>query len=186
LLGDGYMEKDGNGSRFCFYQKGDHLEYVRWLHCKLLEQGYCRDYIPLTQTRIIHDKIAYYCRFRSFTYSSFNWIYDGFYSKNKKSFLINDQYLSPIALSIWIMDDGTWIKNRGIKLCTNCFTLSDIKKLVNILENKYKLKVAIHATGVLNQYNIYIPKSNMSVLKPLVLPYLHPYFLYKLDMIGTK
>jgi hypothetical protein len=68
--------------------------------------------------------------------------------------------------------------------------LSDIKKLVNILENKYKLKVAIHATGVLNQYNIYIPKSNMSVLKPLVLPYLHPYFLYKLDMIvpgtGTK
>lgn len=84
------------------------------------------------------------------------------------------------------MDDGTWIKNRGIKLCTNCFTLSDIKKLVNILENKYKLKVAIHATGVLNQYNIYIPKSNMSVLKPLVLPYLHPYFLYKLDMIGTK
>jgi hypothetical protein len=69
--------------------------------------------------------------------------------------LINDQYLSPIALSIWIMDDGTWIKNRGIKLCTNCFTLSDINKLVNILENKYKLKVAIHATGVLNQYNIY-------------------------------
>ena len=77
----------------------------------------------------------------------------GFIVKIKSRY--NDQYLSPIALFIWIMDDGTWIKNIGIKLCTNCFTLSDIKKLVNILENKYKLKVAIHATGVLNQYNIY-------------------------------
>jgi hypothetical protein len=26
LLGDGYMEKDGNGFRF--YQKGDHIEYI--------------------------------------------------------------------------------------------------------------------------------------------------------------
>lgn len=26
LLGDGHMERDGDGSRFCFYQKGDHIE----------------------------------------------------------------------------------------------------------------------------------------------------------------
>ena len=64
--------------------------------------------------------------------------------------------MSPIALAIWIMDDGTWFKNRGIKLCTNCFTLSDVKKLVSILESKYKLNLAIHSAGSLNQYNIYI------------------------------
>jgi hypothetical protein len=28
LLGDGTMEKDGNGSRFVFYQKGEHIEYI--------------------------------------------------------------------------------------------------------------------------------------------------------------
>jgi hypothetical protein len=28
LLGDGHMERDGNGSRFCFYQKVDHIEYI--------------------------------------------------------------------------------------------------------------------------------------------------------------
>jgi hypothetical protein len=28
LLGDGHMEKDYLGSRFCFYQKGEHIEYV--------------------------------------------------------------------------------------------------------------------------------------------------------------
>jgi hypothetical protein len=28
LLGDGHMERDGNGSRFCFYQKGEHIDYI--------------------------------------------------------------------------------------------------------------------------------------------------------------
>jgi hypothetical protein len=72
LLGDGSMERDGNGSRFCFYQKGEHVEYVLWLHQNLLKHGYCTENIPQIQSRIICDKLAYYCRFRSFTYSSFN------------------------------------------------------------------------------------------------------------------
>src|ERR1022692_1713691 len=28
LLGDGFMERDPKGSRFGFYQKGEHIEYV--------------------------------------------------------------------------------------------------------------------------------------------------------------
>jgi len=28
LLGDGSMEKDGNGFRFCFYQVAKHIEYI--------------------------------------------------------------------------------------------------------------------------------------------------------------
>jgi hypothetical protein len=81
------------------------------------------------------------------------------------------------------MDDGGWIANRGLKLCTNCFTLKDIKFIVSILEKKYNLKVAIHSAGGINQYNIYIPKKNMPILVPLVSPYMHPYFLYKLNMV---
>lgn len=187
LLGDGTMERDGNGSRFVFYQKGEHIEYIIWLHKKLLEFGYCRENIPKIQSRLINDKLAYYCRFRTFTYSSFNWIYEGFYGKGKKSIPDwIDEYLSPIALAIWIMDDGGWIKNRGIKLSTNCFSLSDVKKLVKILEIKYKLKTAIHSAGSLDQYNIYIPKSNLPILIPLIKPYLHPYFLYKLNLCASN
>lgn len=96
------------------------------------------------------------------------------------------QYLTPLALAIWIMDDGVWVKNRGIRLSTNCFSLSDVKKLVNILETKYLLKLAIHSAGALNQYNIYIPKSNLPILIPLISPYIHPYFLYKLGMVKPK
>ena len=190
LLGDGHMEKDPLGSRFCFYQKGEHIEYVLWLHEFLLKRGYCKEDIPKIHSRIINDKLNYYCRFRTFTYSSFNWIYEGFYPTLKlgkigKKVIPSwiEDYLSPLALAIWIMDDGGWIANRGLKLCTNCFTLKDIKFIVSILEKKYNLKVAIHSAGGINQYNIYIPKKNMPILVPLVSPYMHPYFLYKLNMV---
>ena len=76
-----------------------------------------------------------------------------------------------------------WIKDRGLKLSSNCFTLKEVKFLVSILEKKYDLSVAIHSAGAIDQYNIYFPKKNLPVLIPLVLPYMHPYFLYKLNMV---
>ena len=189
LLGDGHMERDGNGSRFCFYQKGEHVEYILWLHSILLENGYCKENLPQIQTRIINGKLNYYCRFRTFTFSSFNWIYEAFYCGPrgekgvKKVPIWIEDYLSPIALAIWIMDDGGWIKDRGIKLCTDCFTLSEVKLLISILETKYNISLAMHSTGKANQYNIYIPKKNLPVLVPVLLPHMHPYFLYKLNMV---
>ena len=97
LLGDGSKEKDGNGSRFSFYQKGEHIEYVLWLHQELLKNGYCKENIPEIKSRIVNEKLTYYCRFRSFTYSSFNWIHEGFYNKHIKSIPCwIEQYLSPI------------------------------------------------------------------------------------------
>jgi ubiquinol-cytochrome c reductase cytochrome b subunit len=189
------MEKSKDGYRFVFYQKGDHIEYLVWLHAQIFKHGYCKENIPQIQSRLAlrsqselgcyaggNDKLAYYCRFRTFTFSSFNWIYDGFYNKGKKALPCwIEQYLSPVALAIWIMDDGTWIKDRGIRLCTDNFTLSEVKNLVDILTTKYKLKVSIHKTGILNQYGIYIPKSNLHLLIPMVSPFMHPIFRYKLN-----
>ena len=185
LLGDGSMEKSKDGYRFVFYQKGDHIEYLVWLHANTFKLGYCKENIPQIQSRLslgAGSSLVYYCRFRTFTFSSFYWIYEGFYSKGKKVLPgWIEQYLSPIALAIWIMDDGTWIKNRGIRLCTNNFTLSEVKKLAGLLTTKYKLKVSIHKTGIINQYGIYIPKSNLPLLITIVSPHMHPYFKYKLN-----
>lgn len=69
-----------------------------------------------------------------------------------------EEYLSPMALAIWIKDDRGWIKNRGVKLSSNCFTLKEVKFLVSILEKKYDLSIAIHSAVALDLYNIYFPK----------------------------
>jgi hypothetical protein len=71
-------------------------------------------------------------------------------------------------------------------MATNCFSLSDVKRLSSILEKKYGLSVAIHSAGGLNQYNIYIPKKNLPILIPIVEPHMHPYFLYKLNLVKSN
>lgn len=76
LLGDGCMEKSVDGYRFVFYQKGEHIEYLIWLHKQLFKHGYCKENLPQIKSRkgLSEDngKLVYYCRFRSFTYSSFS------------------------------------------------------------------------------------------------------------------
>jgi len=50
-------------------------------------------------------------------------------------------------------------------------------------KKKYNLIVAIHATGYLNKYNIYIPKKKFLPLILIAQQYMHPIFLYKLNMV---
>jgi hypothetical protein len=48
----------------------------------------------------------------------------------KKEIIPNnlDMYLTPLALAIWFMDDGSK-SGKGAKIATNCFLLDDFKFL---------------------------------------------------------
>lgn len=49
--------------------------------------------------------------FNTFTFRSFNWIHVMFYKHGKKEISSNiEQYITPLALAVWIMDDGGWAK----------------------------------------------------------------------------
>jgi ubiquinol-cytochrome c reductase cytochrome b subunit len=69
--------------------------------------------------------------------------------------LITNEYLTPLSLAIWIMDDGGKV-GSGLKLSTNSFAYSDCLFLTKLLFDKFNLKSSIQSTGVKNQYNIYI------------------------------
>lgn len=188
LLGDGTMEKDGEGYRFAFYQSKSNGEYLLWLHNSIANLGYCKPQIPQIQSRYdSHGQIRYIFRFRTYTHSSFYWIYNNFYERDGKSNrrkkitpeIIND-YLSPKVLAIWIMDDGTYHRNKGIRLCTNSFTLNETKILRNAIKNKFEMNCSIVKTGVVNQYNIYFPKKYLPGLRKITKRYMHPTMYYKL------
>jgi len=182
------MEKDGDGYRFAFYQAKSNGEYLLWLHQQVSNLGYCKLQIPQIETRYDHNQqIRYVFRFRTFTHSSFYWIYNNFYEKQGKSNrrkkikseFIN-YWLSPTVLAIWIMDDGTYIKNKGIRLCSNTFTLAETKALIHIIKEKYDMNCTIHKTGVVNQYNIYFPKKYVPALRKLTKRHMDPSMYYKL------
>ena len=185
LLGDGSMEKSVNGSRFVYYQAKVNGEYLLWLHSFISKLGYAHPEIPKLYSRplVKSDEIRYYYKFRTFTFSSFDWIYESFYPNGTRKVVPKyiDSYLTPLALAVWMMDDGTSIKNKGFKFCTNGFTLKEIQYLALVLKNKYNLESSIHKTGIINQYSIYIPKSSFKELIKIVAPLFHPTMYYKIS-----
>lgn len=183
LLGDGYAEKRVNGTRISFYQEGSHKAYLLWLHYLICNLGYCNTSEPKLQKRLgINDKIRYVVRFKTWTYSSFNWIYDIFYINNVKIVpSILGQFLTPLALAIWIMDD--WSKvGEGLKLCTNSFSFADCNFLVKLIHENFNLKASVQSTGSKNkeQYHIYIWKESMPLLREIIGPYVHSSMKYKI------
>ena len=180
LLGDAFAEKHGNGTRICFQQEYLNSQYLMWFHNYLSKFGYCSETTPKILTRLGKGgKIRYVSRFKTYTFTSFNWIHTAFYYENTKIVPSNiEEYLSPLALSVWIMDDGSRLSS-GLKIATNIFTINEVEFLANILRNKYNLKTSIIKTGALDQYNIYIPKSSMNDLVNIIRPFLHTSMYYK-------
>lgn len=184
LLGNGHAEKrpKGNGTRITFYQESSHVEYLLYIHKLLAELGYSSKTIPTISTRLGKGgKVRKIIRCRTWSYSSFNWIHDLWYKNNIKRVPYNlEQYLTPLALAIWIMDDGTK-SGKSLKFSTNCFTYEDCTKLINILYKKYNLKSSINSAGPPNQYVIYIWKESMLDLIKIVEPYILPSMKYKIN-----
>ena len=71
LLGDGYLERHGNGTRLCIQQENSHKDYLFWLHNYLASLGYTNPNIPLIQSRIgSKGKLRYILRIKTWAYSN--------------------------------------------------------------------------------------------------------------------
>jgi ubiquinol-cytochrome c reductase cytochrome b subunit len=180
LLGDAYAERR-RGTRIRFFQEGKHISYILWLHNLLSSRGYCNIIVPKTTTRLSKGgKIIKVIRFHTRTYTSFNWIHDLWYSNGIKLVPKNiANYLTPLALAIWIMDNGTK-SSKGLKLSTNSFTFQDCQLLSQVLHNNFNLKSSVQSTGAPNQYIIYIWKDSMPLLRTIISPYIIPEMKYKI------
>lgn len=77
------------------------------------------------------------------------------------------------------------VKNGGITLCTDNYTLEEVNLMIKALTSRYDLKCTIHfKKGKSDRvyYIIYIGKNSFDALKPLILPYVIPFFHYKLHI----
>lgn len=186
LLGDGHAEKrsGGKGTRIIFYQESIHSEYLLYLHYLVASLGYCNTTKPKIKTRLgKKGKTKYIIRFATWTYDIFNDIYSLWYINNikiiPKDWVSNN--LTPLALAIWIQDDGGRV-SKGLKLATNSFRYEDCIYLSNLLTKKYNLITSVVSAGPPNQYNIYIKQESMKLLYNIVSPYIVKSMLYKITL----
>lgn len=183
LLGDAHAEKrlSGVGTRISFFQEDTHLKYIHYLHALLSSAGYCNSKMPECKERLgVKGKVRKIIRFHTWTYTSFNFIREQWYMDSRKCVPKNiGDYLTPLALAIWIMDDGAKV-SKGLKFSTNSFTYEECNLLVYTLHNNFSIKASVQKAGAENQYIVYVWKESMSDLFSIVSPYIIPEMKYKI------
>ena len=145
------------------------------------KRGYCTNNTPVKFKQKLIDTYHEGYRFNTYAYTSWIDIYKLFYNSRKKKVIPNniENLLTPLTLAIWIMDDGTF-KYSGVRIATNCFKKQEVELLVRALDSKFNIKSTLHKNN--NNYQLYIKKESMFLLKKLVVPHMIPSMFYKLGL----
>jgi hypothetical protein len=73
-------------------------------------------------------------------------------------------------------------KNNGLHLSVYAFSISDVNLLIKALTDKYHFHCTIHQTkNGTTLPRIYINKSSMNILRPIISPYIVVSLKYKID-----
>ena len=179
ILSDGWIQyrKTWN-PRIGFKQSIKNFEYFWYVFIQL--STLCSGY-PWLVSNMKRGKLFYALEFNTRQLKCFNEIYTLFFSDYKIKVIKPElyDYLDYVAIAHWIMGDGAK-RNKGITLCTDCFSYKEVVLLMNILKIKYNINSTIHK----EKYKPRIYISNKELLK--ILPYIKPYFtknfLYKISL----
>ena len=181
LMGDGSLAKPRPKHRCynSFYSEQHTFkqkDYVIW-KCELLKElGTKTRIMSRMRWNVLREEIHIYSR----SLPELTILRKAWYPEGIKK--INDNILdefTEISLAMLIQDDGSRV-GRGMMLCTESFTYEEIKKLSNILIDKWDLKNTI--TKCRDRYSrIYIKTKSVDLLLPIVEKWIHPTMRYKFD-----
>lgn len=125
-----------------------------WHHKFFSDRGYCNPNTPKLIRRIRKGGgHTFEYNINSYTYASFNWTHVMFYTfdeelKRYRKILPKnlEQFLTPQALAVWFLDDGSKT-HESIRIATNNFTKEEIERLCLIFKKIYKIKASVQSGG---------------------------------------
>jgi hypothetical protein len=189
LLGDAHIGKVGLDKAFIsFEQSKNKSDYLLYLHKLISEGGFELENIknysrndpryPNRSTESLY--------FRTKSLSELKPLADLFLDPENKKIIPTNiaEMLTPRSLAFWIMDDGQQVKRGGVTLCTDSFKSEEVGILRNALNSKFNLITSIHNKKGNNDSNyerIYINKSSLEDIKPLLKEHMHESMLYKIN-----
>lgn len=126
-------------------------------------------------------RIAY--RFFTRQHPELTKIYQGFYYKGRK--IIPNLRLDPLIVAVWFMDDGSKIYN-SYYLNSQGFDYLSQQKLIDILDNQYKIKSSLNRDK--KYFRIRIRQNSAENFRSLIQEYIIPSMKYKLgdDPVETS
>lgn len=183
ILGDGTLRlaKGAINVNFKVEQGLVQKDYVFWKYNNFKEWVLTP---PKISYRYNNERIKYKKSwwFRTFNHPEITCFHKLFYPNGKKIVPISiDKYLNPLALAVWIMDDGSF--NRSMyDISTYSFTEKEVKHLLKIFKSKFNIKGNYffdRDKGI----RMYFPKSETSKISSLISPYFVNCMRYKLPLL---
>lgn len=187
LLGDGSLRimRECRFPAFSVSHGESQKDYVFWKFEKL--KKWVRT-PPWREERIYHkdkSRKTFSWRFQTLSNKIFLDLYKVFYKNGKKIIPKNIELLlkdSPLALSVWLMDDGN--KNhQAVFLNTQSFSFDEQYKLAEALNHVYGFNVTVnkHSKSKGKQlYRIRINTRSVEKLTYVIKDHLLPNFYYKI------
>ncbi len=180
LLGDGSLIKKyvNGGTYFKFAQSDGHVDYLNHVFNLFKDKGLLNMTKPSKVTSILKNKEYISWQFSTKSIKQWNKLHKIWYLDGIKGIPLNIfETLTPVGLAYWLIDDGGWT-GKGIHLATNAFTKEDLLRLIDVLQNKFKLDCSIHSRN-----RVYIKAKSRKDFINLVEPYVHPSMKYKVNQI---
>jgi len=179
IFGDGYLDPKGDIARLHLKQSVEKKDYVFWLYHEL--ENLCK-----SAPKQRKDNQQWYVSTRYFP-ELMEWR-RRFYPKGTKLIPkdIGTQFQSPISLAVWFMDDGTldWRPkdHYAFRLTTNCFSITDTSRLVEVLSKNFGVEATTQTTLMRGKRypRIHIGARGRDKFLKLVSPYILKCFEHKL------
>ena len=70
--------------------------------------------------------------------------------------------LTPLVLAVWIMGDGSGMRDGGFKLSSHSFTKEDNALLCTVLKDKYGIQATVHRDR--GYYHVYVWKRSTKLV----------------------
>lgn len=183
MLGNSNIRKGKKRCQMRFVHSEKQKEYLEWK--KKILFPFSNDICSLYNKKFNYTQ--YY--FQTWYHADFNYYYWLFYkdSKKRNNKIIKKQALkklTPLGLAIWIMDDGSCIKNKHNEIYSIDIYIgkyhgySKIKLCQFILKEKFNLETVIYTTHK-TCYTIRFLKNELSKLMNIINQYIYPSMHYK-------
>jgi biotin operon repressor len=121
--------------------------------------------------------------FNTVTHNGFRFYDKLFYDGRKKVIRPElENYIAPLSLAVWVMDDGSLNKKVNMRLATDGFSKEDNQTLQRILKLKFGVRSKICGYQRHNQEYNYLSmnKRNSLILSDIVKPYIIDSMQYKI------
>lgn len=172
-----------------FTFKAPVLDFVNWLKFDQL-RGLCTDSKPTPFPRLAPTQ--YWFSSRNSEY--FTNLYPTWYTiqedGSKIKILPNrpymDKYFTEVSLAFLIMGDGYWENDSStVIICTDNFTKAEVESFIVFLKDRFGLTATLKkrkkGEDDYPRVRFSSTEENLSLLRDLVEPYMHPLMLYKIN-----